>query len=417
MCALTVVRCDAACFAGALLAGGLLAGALPATAPSQQPTDTTRSAPPAKPSTSPSVRPPPFDVTLPTADVDEPEAGEADRPSVSPKRVTPLIAPIPGYNPQYGGTLAVALGAIHRFDMDTTVKPSTGMLVGLATTNGSWGVMGLEMARLQRDAWRLGILGGYFRLQYDFYGVGTDAGAQGISLPVVQPMGFGLGQVLRRVSPALYVGLRGVYSHVDFRPDTNAIPVELRPYVQGRSYTSVALAPVVQYDSRNDQYFPTRGTLVDAMARLFSPTIGSDSAYQGYTLRASSYRGLGGGRDVLAIGLTGCLMAGEVPVPGLCMIGGQDRLRGYEPGRYRDRFLLGSQAEYRHPFGRFGATAFVGASTVAPRASALTWGDVLPAGGVGLRYRLTKAYAMHYRVDVAYGKDGWQYYVALNEAF
>jgi hypothetical protein len=34
------------------------------------------------------------------------------------------------------------LGLIHRFDTDTTVKPSTGAITGLVSENGSWAAAG-----------------------------------------------------------------------------------------------------------------------------------------------------------------------------------------------------------------------------------------------------------------------------------
>ena len=55
--------------------------------------------------------------------------------------VTPLVAPLPFKNSQIGWGVALMLGLIHRLDADTTVKPSTGAIVGLASENGSWGVM------------------------------------------------------------------------------------------------------------------------------------------------------------------------------------------------------------------------------------------------------------------------------------
>ena len=45
--------------------------------------------------------------------------------------VTPLVAPLPFKNSQIGWGVAVMAGLIHRFDADTTVKPSTGAIAGL----------------------------------------------------------------------------------------------------------------------------------------------------------------------------------------------------------------------------------------------------------------------------------------------
>jgi hypothetical protein len=42
---------------------------------------------------------------------------------------------------------------------------------------------------------------------------------------------------------------------------------------------------------------------------------------------------------------------------------------------------------------------------------------VLPAGGLGLRYRLTRNYPMHLRLDYSWGRDESILYFGLAEAF
>ena len=113
--------------------------------------------------------------------------------------VTPLVAPLPFKNSQIGWGVAVMAGLIHRFDADTTVKPSTGAIAGLASENGSWGVMGMEMARFDQDTWRARGVAGYMDLQYDFYGIGIDAGEDGQSVPIDQTFFVASGALLRHV--------------------------------------------------------------------------------------------------------------------------------------------------------------------------------------------------------------------------
>src|SRR3954454_16461049 len=120
--------------------------------------------------------------------------------------VTALVAPLPFRNSQLGWGAALMVGLIHRFDADTSIKPSTGAVVGLASENGSWGVMATEMARLARDTWRARGAVGYMDLKYDFYGVGVDAGEAGVSVPLNQTVFLASGALLRHVVSGLYVG-------------------------------------------------------------------------------------------------------------------------------------------------------------------------------------------------------------------
>ena len=117
--------------------------------------------------------------TAPTPGIDPiaSDEGDAGRPSGS--KVTPLVAPIPFKNSQIGWGLMLMVGAIHRFDADTTLKPSTGMIGGFYTENKSWGLMALEMARLGHDTWRLRGVVSLMDVRYDFFGIGGRARGAG----------------------------------------------------------------------------------------------------------------------------------------------------------------------------------------------------------------------------------------------
>jgi hypothetical protein len=87
-------------------------------------------------------------------------------------------------------------------------------------------------------------------------------------------------------------------------------------------------------------------------------------------------------------------------------------------GRYRDHVMAAGQTEFRYHFeGRFGVTAFAGFGLVAPDAAGIADARVLPAGGVGLRFRLVRNFPLHMRLDSAWGRDGNLIYFGVGEAF
>jgi hypothetical protein len=125
-----------------------------------------------------------------------------------------------------------------------------------------------------------------------------------------------------------------------------------------------------------------------------------------------------GPRGVLAARGSGCYINGDVPFYDLCLVGISRNLRGYEPSRYRDRRMLVGQAEYRRELPkRFGAVAFGGVGQVAPKFGDFRWDDLLPGGGVGLRFRLTRESHINLRVDYAVGRGDHEFYVYIGEAF
>ncbi|HEY2586371.1 MAG TPA: hypothetical protein VGI81_11460 [Tepidisphaeraceae bacterium] len=52
-----------------------------------------------------------------------------------------------------------------------------------------------------------------------------------------------------------------------------------------------------------------------------------------------------------------------------------------------------------------------------PSLNALTFENLLPSGGVGLRYVLAEQNHVALRFDVAWGREGGQFYLTVGEAF
>jgi hypothetical protein len=355
----------------------------------------------------------------PVPGIDPTDASSAGTAERTGSAVTPIFAPIPFKNTQLGWGLAVMAGAIHRFEPDTTLKPSTGAIAGFYTENKSWGLMALEMARIAHDTWRLRGLASHVDVRYDFYGIGEDAGNAGHSIGLEQPMDFVVGSVLRRVTPGFYGGatLLWIQSSAQLR-DNHGLVVP--PSAQDLGFTNL-LAPGVQaeFDTRDDDYWPRRGSLASAKANFFASGLGSSREFQRYAIAWSWYSGLPSTALVLATNLNASASMGDVPFWAIPSVGGGAYgLRGYTQGRYRDKLVTTAQAELRaHAKNRWGATVFGGLAQVAPSLGDLRGAEVLPAGGVGLRFQLTRQYPMHMRADYAWGRNGGIFYFSVSEAF
>ncbi|MDF3053053.1 MAG: hypothetical protein K0S19_1158 [Geminicoccaceae bacterium] len=353
----------------------------------------------------------------------------ADIPSIEPQSeavqgtdqtgsgVTPLVAPLPFRNSQIGWGAALVLGLIHRFDGDTTVKPSTGAVAGLVSENGSWGVMGLEVARFGKDTWRARGVAGYMDLQYDFYGIGIDAGESGESVPLEQTVFLTSGALLRRVAGGLYVGGQILWL------TTTVTPLELagsnQPAVPDQARTDLMAAGLqAEFDTRDNDYWPQRGSLAQLKGNFFTTTTGQSGSFQRYQAAWSWYQGLRDQRLVLATNLLACGAPGDAPFYGLCSLGaGRFSVRGYTQGRYRDHYSTAVQVELRgHTKGRMGAVLFGGFAQVAPEFSEIFGAELLPSGGAGLRFQLTRKFPMHLRMDYAWGRDGGVLYFSVGEA-
>ena len=113
-----------------------------------------------------------------------------------------------------------------------------------------------------------------------------------------------------------------------------------------------------------------------------------------------------------------CGTEGSPPFYANSVYGVQNELRGYEAGRYIDRYMIATQLEYRLvlPW-RFGFVVFAGVGGVMPGALHFRRENFLPSGGGGLRYELSKKYHVNLRADIAQGKNGHTFSMGVGEAF
>ena len=331
-----------------------------------------------------------------------------------------VAAPVPFLSPTFGFGMAGGVGYIyHPSGQDTNSPPWVTGAGAFYAENGSWGGgLGHKM-NLAQDRWRLLGFGGYANVRYDFFGIGQAAGQTDRFVSLSQKVAGGLAEGLYRVSGPFYAGLRYSFAQVTTGYEGSSLPPHLNDILKGRQVDSVLSAPALrlQYDTRDSQFNPTRGWLVNGEAAFFDEVFGSDFNYRAVSLLANHYWRIADGH-VLAFSSYGRFSFGDVPFFGLSMFGAKNQLRGYAMGRYQDRMLLAGQAEYRFQATRhLGLVAFGGIGAVAPNIGEFREATPLPSGGFGVRYLIAKANKVNFRVDVAWGRDGHAVYLGVGEAF
>jgi hypothetical protein len=119
---------------------------------------------------------------------------------------------------------------------------------------------------------------------------------------------------------------------------------------------------------------------------------------------------------VVALRGYGRAASGDAPFFALSSFGTRSDLRGYTPGRYRDKLMVAVQAEYRWRItSRLGLVAFGGAGSVAPEIG--QFDQLLPSAGARARYVVAKKNNVSLRFDAAWGRDETTFYIGIGEAF
>jgi hypothetical protein len=180
---------------------------------------------------------------------------------------------------------------------------------------------------------------------------------------------------------------------------------------------SSGLGFVANWDSRDNTFAAYSGSFYQMTLLFNQRAFGSDYNYSDVQFDFRNFFELAPGH-VLAFQAGGEFMGGDVPFQNLVRFGGQNLLRGYFDGRYRDKHGVAIQAEYRLPvWWRFGLVGFAGIAQVADRISHLGLGRFWFAGGAGVRFAWNPEERVNLRLDYGIGNNSDGIYITVTEAF
>lgn len=226
-------------------------------------------------------------------------------------------------------------------------------------------------------------------------------------------------RVLRKVAPNLFAGLEFDYQRL-YNAQFESDPIHNPLGTEGSQNLGLGLGLV--YDNRQNVLNVRDGFFAEVAYLRYAPAWGSDFDFSGVYSDFRYFKSMSTDKkQVLAAQLVGTFVNGDVPFNQLALMGGEQLMRGYYLGRYRDNNLVAGQVEYRFlpfPFSkRFGAAAFLGAGTVAPTIGDLRLSQLKVAGGAGIRFLLFPSKDIYVRFDVAFSEDGPGFYFFTGESF
>lgn len=170
------------------------------------------------------------------------------------------------------------------------------------------------------------------------------------------------------------------------------------------------------WDGRDNLFYPTSGHF-QSMKFIVYPEP-SDYVFTSVEIDVRYYKKLSK-NQVLATNFYFNSVSSDAPFYKLPALGGQNRMRGYFQGRYRDKNYMMLQTEYRQFFSKkFGFVAFAGIGDVSSEVTDLKLNALKYSLGGGLRYLFNKKENVNLRMDFGIGKDGnTGIYFGIEEAF
>ncbi len=338
------------------------------------------------------------------------------------KKVKKIIIPTITYNNSFKAVFGFMATGFYKLKANDTISPvSSSTLIGNYSTNDTWYVVQANKFYIKEDKFRSKLVGGFGSVNFQTFIDWSDIiGGLPPGIIPVPPPGDGVFvdyntkfqfvylDFLARVYKKLYLGANLVYSHALTEFDAIGDPSE-EVNLFGFGFAS-------EYDTRNNQFMPLNGFNGKFNTLSFLESLGSSSNYTNINIEYNKYFPQGE-RNTILLRAYGQAAVGDVPFAGQNVVG-RDDLRGYSNGKYRANQVYNIQSEYRHWFAKkWGYVAFGGVATAINDASELSFDNLLPAVGGGIRFLAIPSSNISIGMDVAVGKDDWGLYFRIGEAF
>lgn len=291
---------------------------------------------------------------------------------------------------------------------DSAKKMSPPNITGVGafgTGTHSWGVGLMHFHTWNEDRIRyLGVLG-KVNLHLNYYGPQGNANAYQLSgIAVVQ-------QLLFRIADSpWYIGPRYTFfdSTTRFGP---VIPEGIHHFEREVKVGKGGL--VVDYDTRNNMFFPSKGTYAEFEADFARGGFGSDDSFQMQTAKAYHWIPLTE-KWVLGLRADTGFSQGDIPFFAQPYVD----LRGISQAKFQDRNQLTGEMELRYNVTpRWSVLGFGGVGKAYGNLHSFSDAPTAFGFGTGFRYLIARKLGVSMGIDVAHGPGQNAFYIQVGSAW
>lgn len=268
----------------------------------------------------------------------------------------------------------------------------------------------------QRDLYRLLTSLTFQKFPNKFFGIGNFSSLADEETYTPQSF-FARAVLYRKVYSNFHIGPLLRYETVSMKKFDSRGLLATGIIVGSKGSTSSGLGFVANWDSRDNTFAASSGSFYQVTGLFYDRTFGGDYNFNDILIDTRNYVEVIP-THVLAFQAAAEFMNGTVPFQDLVRFGGQNIIRGYFDGRYRDKNGIAFQGEYRFPvWWKFGLIAFAGAAQVANNARDFALDRFWFAGGGGLRFYWNSREHIVLRLDYGIGNNSSGMYITVTEAF
>ncbi len=337
-----------------------------------------------------------------------------------------LPVPVLGYTQELGFEFGLAgLFAFYTEPENRAIRPSNFYLSGVYTTTGSYQLVSKWDIWTKANKYHYQGELRYLNFPFNFYGIGNQTAFEDEDKLTLRRFRL-VAEAEKALAPKVYLGFNVQYDQQFFSDKEAGGIYQTSSTIKDRDGGRVITLGFSQsIDTRSSNTYPNSGTYAKVTYQ-YAPDFFGGENFTGSFFRLD-LRNFNKISKSLILGLN--LNYNQVdgrsgnPFYLMSQLGGDQIMRGYYLGRYREANLFASQAELRfRPVPRFGIAAFAGAGSVYSRGVS-AFRNLKPNYGAGIRYFFDVEKSMSLRLDYGLGekpageKRISGFYISLGEAF
>ena len=320
-----------------------------------------------------------------------------------------ITEPAVGYG---GGLAAMFLRPRRETGSEGFARPDIAAVGAFGTENGTRGGFAADVSRWMDGRLRTLIGAGTGRVHLDFYGLGPDTASLDQKVRYSLDFTGAVGQVNWQLAPKSpwAVGMRYVYA--DVKPKLRDEPA-FPGLADGTKVKVSAPTAVLEYDTRDNLFTPTRGVYSETSYLVSRESLGSSDDFERFQQ----------------------VLMGWVPLPNRVTLGARGNyawsssgtpfflrpfivMRGVPAMRFQGESTASIEGEGRWQFNeRWSAVGFLGTGAAKTRNDDFSSTEKVTSGGAGLRYKLARKFGMDVGMDVAHSPGTTAIYLIVGNSW
>jgi len=325
--------------------------------------------------------------------------------------------PLIGYTPEtklFGG-----VAGIYTFHTtkDVESRPSSIPLAAMYTQNRQYSIGLSPEIYIKREEYRLTIELSLAKFPDRFYGIGNNT-SDNMEEDYTPRTILLRTNFQKKIFAALNVGVQYQFNKSDvIEVEENGLLAK-NQILGSEGGTSSGIGVLINWDNRNNVFYATKGGFYQMSSIIYTNALKSDYKFTQYNFDLRHYLPILSSHTLAFQGILN-FMTGDVPFQNLSLLGGQNMMRGYYQGRYRDKNMIALQMEYRITpvWWRIGLVGFYGFGDVADKISNFEIKNFKHSVGLGLRLQLNPEEGLNLRIDLGYGEGSFEPYISVLETF